>query len=355
MKASRITGHPADKTISGKTISVIVPCFNSAAYMDHCIGSLVNGWDDVEVLVIDDGSTDETPAKADKWQAEHPNIVRAIHQPNKGHGGAVMAGLAAARGEFVYVVDSDDWLDDDAFSVTLSRLRELIKQKQTIDLFIVNYVYEHVLTGTRKVIDYRGSMPRNKVFTWHNTGVFAVGHYITMHSAIYRTQMLRDIGLTLPEHTFYVDNIFVYVPLPHTKRLYYLPVDLYRYFIGRDDQSVDEESMKKRLGEQVLVTEIMASKVKLPDDSIDHKLVSYLEHYLGITVTISSIFAALANTHEALAHRQHMWDHIRTVNPELATRLMRQTLVWGSNLPTRAGRLVGIAGYRMAQRLYRFN
>jgi len=339
----------------GKTISVIVPCFNSAAYMDHCIGSLVGQWDDVEVLVVDDGSTDETASKADRWQAEHPDIVKAIHQPNKGHGGAVMTGLAAARGEYVYVVDSDDWLDDDAFSVTLARLRGFIKHGQVVDLLIVNYVYEHVASGERKVIGYRGALPHNRVFTWGQTGMFAVGHYITMHSAIYRTQLLKDIGLVLPENTFYVDNIFVYVPLPHTKTLFYLPVDLYRYFIGRDDQSVTESSLLGRLDEHFLVTEIMASSVNLPDDAPDPKLASYLEHFLGITVTISSVFASLANTREALARREHMWNHIRSVNPQLATRLMRQTLVWGSNLPGRVGRHITVACYRAAQRLFHFN
>ena len=338
-----------------KIISVIVPCFNSAAYMDHCVSTLVNGWDDVEVLVVDDGSTDETPAKADKWQAEHPGTVKAIHQENKGHGGAVMAGLAAAQGKYVYVVDSDDWLDDDAFSVTLARLREFVKQGRQIDLLIVNYVYEHVLSGTRKVIDYRGSLPRNRFFGWNEIGPFAVGHYITMHSAIFRTQILRDIDLKLPEHTFYVDNIFVYFPLPYVKTIYYLPVDLYRYFIGREDQSVDERSMIKRLNEQIRVTEIMASSVKLPEGAGSRKLAAYLEHYLGIIVSASSVIAVLANTPEALQQRQQMWDHIRKTDPKTASRLMKQFLVWGANLPGKAGRRVSVAGYRLAQRLYRFN
>jgi len=350
LKAAQTTRQPG-----AKTISVIVPCFNSAAYMDHCIGSVVNGWDDVEVLVVDDGSTDETAAKADKWQAENPGVVKAIHQQNKGHGGAVMAGVAAARGEYVYVVDSDDWLDDDAFSVTLARLREFARHGQQLDLVIVNYVYEHVLSGTSKVIDYRGSLPRNRVFSWREMKPFAVGHYITMHSAIFRTQMLRDMGLTLPEHTFYVDNLFVYRPLPHVKRIYYLPVNLYRYFIGRDDQSVDEGSMIKRLDEQIRVTELMASSVKLPEGAGSSKLAAYLEHYLGIIVSASSVIAVLANTPEAYAQRQQMWVNIRATDPKLAARLMRQTLVWGSNLPTRAGRAVTVGGYRIAQRLFRFN
>ena len=73
-----------------------------------------------------------------------------------------------------------------------------------------------------------------------------IGKYILMHSVIYRTQLLRDCHLVLPKHTFYVDNLFVYVPLPYVKTMYYLDVDFYRYYIGRDDQSVNEKNMIKK-------------------------------------------------------------------------------------------------------------
>ena len=73
----------------------------------------------------------------------------------------------------------------------------------------------------------------NKVFGWEQIGRFRPSQYLLMHSVIYRTQLLRDCGLELPKHTFYVDNIFVYQPLPGGKNIYYLDVDLYRYFIGR--------------------------------------------------------------------------------------------------------------------------
>ena len=95
-----------------KTITFAVPCYNSAAYMDHCVETLLACGEDIEILLVDDGSTkDDTAAICDRWQNEHPDIVRAIHQPNKGHGGAVNTGLAHATGFYFKVVDSDDWLD----------------------------------------------------------------------------------------------------------------------------------------------------------------------------------------------------------------------------------------------------
>ena len=72
-----------------KLLSIAIPCYNSEAYMENCIKSLLPGGDEVEILVIDDGSKDRTAEIADKYQEKYPGIVRAIHQPNLGHGGAV--------------------------------------------------------------------------------------------------------------------------------------------------------------------------------------------------------------------------------------------------------------------------
>lgn len=274
---------PDEKSaLGGKVLTVVVPCYNSAEYMDHCIGSLLIGSDDIEVIIVDDGSTkDDTARKADQWQAEYPDIIKVIHQENKGHGGAVMAGLRAATGAYLYVVDSDDWLDRDALNVVLARLRRFVSSGSPIDLMIAHYVYEHTLTGTRKVIRYRGALPIHRVFTWNETGFFGPGQNLLMHSTIYRTQVLRDSGVDLPEHTFYVDNIFAYVPLPYVKTLYYMPVDLYRYFIGRDDQSVNEHVQVSRLDQQMRVTRIMASAVKLPEGAGNKKLANYMTGYLA--------------------------------------------------------------------------
>ena len=92
-----------------KTVSFAVPCFNSASYMDACIESILKCGDDIEILIVDDGSTkDDTAEKADEWASRHPGIIKAIHKENGGHGSAVNAGLAEARGLYYKVVDSDD-------------------------------------------------------------------------------------------------------------------------------------------------------------------------------------------------------------------------------------------------------
>ena len=241
-----------------KLLSIAIPCYNSAAYMENCIRSLLPGGNEVEILIVDDGSTkDNTAQIADEYERRYPGICRAIHQENGGHGAAVNAGLKNATGIFFKVVDSDDWVNGDAYRKVLDTLRQFVLGQDTLDMLITNFVYEKQGAKHKKVMNYNLALPKNEPFTWDDVKVFMAGQYILMHSVIYRTELLRKCGLELPEHTFYVDNIFVYQPLPHVRTMYYLDVNFYRYFIGRSDQSVNEQVMIGRIDQQIRVTKEM--------------------------------------------------------------------------------------------------
>ena len=126
-----------------KLLSIAVPCYNSAAYMRHCIDTLLTGGDQVEILIVDDGSTkDDTAAIADEYEARYPGICRAIHQENAGHGGAVNAGLKAATGIYFKVVDSDDWVNEEAYREVLETLTRFVYGDETLDMLVTNFVYE---------------------------------------------------------------------------------------------------------------------------------------------------------------------------------------------------------------------
>ena len=119
---------------TNKTITFGIPCYNSAEYMDKCILSILEGSDyadDVQIVIVDDGSTkDETPAKADEWQARYPNNIKAVHQENGGHGMAVMKAVANADGAYFKNIDSDDWADGDALKALLAQLRRFIEMDE---------------------------------------------------------------------------------------------------------------------------------------------------------------------------------------------------------------------------------
>ena len=339
-----------------KTITFAVPCYNSAAYMDKCIESLLACGEDVEILIVNDGSTkDNTAEKADEWEARYPGIIRALHKENGGHGSAVNMGLANATGRYFKVVDSDDWLDREAMERVMSYLRPQCELQFPTDMVVANYVYEKVHEGTRQVMHYKNVFPQGVEFTWADTKRFNPSQYLLMHSVIYRTDLLRDMNLQLPEHCFYVDNIFVYVPLPKVRTIYYLNVDMYRYFIGREDQSVNEKVMMGRIDQQLRITRIMIDSVKLPEDAPDKRLLAYMESYLAMMMCICSIFLRMQNTPESEGKRAEIWAYLKNRDAALYRRIRRNILNAGVNLPTELGRRVGVGGYRLAQRIFKFN
>lgn len=338
-----------------KLLSVAIPCYNSELYMRHCIESLLEGGDEVEILIVDDGSTkDKTPEIADEYEKKYPTICRAIHQENGGHGEAVNAGLRNANGIYFKVVDSDDWVDKDAYMEILKTLREFVYGKQTLDMLISNFVYEKQGARRKKVMNYRTALPRDQVFSWKDVKMFMLGQYILMHSVIYRTELLRQCGLNLPKHTFYVDNIFVYQPLPHVKTMYYLDVNFYRYFIGREDQSVNESVMIGRIDQQIRVTKLMLdyyTDAKITEWKLRHYMVRYLE----IMMVISSILAIRSGTDENMAKKKDLWQYVRKLDLFLYLRLRFGFLGQGMNLPGKSGQKVSVAGYKISQKFFGFN
>ena len=340
-----------------KLITFAVPCYNSADYMDHCVETRLAAGPEAEIILVDDGSTkDDTPAKCDAWVERHPDIIRAIHQENGGHGEGVNQGIRHAQGLYYKVVDSDDWLDTAALTKVMEKLREFSKLPAPVDMVIANYVYEHVEDNTHKAMGYRNVFPTGQIFTWDDIGHFRASQYLLMHSVIYRTQLLRDCGLILPKHTFYVDNIFVYQPLPYVKTMYYLNVDLYRYFIGRSDQSVNESVMAGRIDQQVRVTKIMidAHDLSLIRQS-QKRLGRYMFNYLSMMMTISSIFSVIANTPESLGMRTELWEYLRKKDPALYRRCRYRLTNVGTNIPGYQGRKLSVTLYRLARKIYKFN
>lgn len=337
-----------------KLLTVAIPCYNSQDYMEHAVETALVGGEDVEILLVDDGSTDDTAKIADRLQEEHPTIVRAIHQENGGHGSAVNTGLANATGLYYKVLDSDDWFDRGAFLKVLDVLRGFVEDGSGVDMLLANYVYEKPSLHKHKVIRYDGVFPEDQVFTWSDVKRFKVSQNILMHSVIYRTKMLRDCHLELPKHTFYVDNIFVYNPLPYVKKMYYVNADLYRYFIGRDDQSVNEKVMIGRIDQQIKVNKLMIDAYDLTKIK-NKKLRDYMVKYLTMMMTVSSVFLIKEGSEESLAKREELWDYLKKSNKVMYRMINKMALSKPMQFRSKAGRKIVVWGYSLSQKIYGFN
>ena len=312
-----------------KLLSFAIPCYNSAEYMEKCIKSCLAGGDDVEVIIVD-----------------------AVHQENGGHGQAVNTGLANATGVFFKVVDSDDWVDVKSYKKILAKLKEFVEKDDLPDMVIANYVYEKVGAKRKKVIHYENALPVDKMFGWDDMGHFKVDQYILMHSVIYRTQLIKDCGLKLPEHTFYVDNIFV--PLPSVKKMYYINTNFYRYFIGRDDQSVNEKVMISRIDQQLRVTKRLIDSY-LSNTPENEKCRKYMRTYLRIMMEVSSIFLIISGTEENLNKKKELWKYVKDTDKQLYKELRYSLLGSTVNIPGRVGRGISKTGYKVMNKLIGFN
>lgn len=340
-----------------KLLSIAIPCYNSENYMRKCIESLLVGGEDVEILVVNDGSRDGTAEIADEYAKNYPTIVKAIHQENGGHGEAVNAGLRNATGLYFKVVDSDDWVNEEAYRKILETLDRIIRSNESLDMLISNFVYEKEGAKRKKVMSYRSAFPQERMFGWRDVRFLHRGQYILMHSVIYRTQLLKECGLELPKHTFYVDNIFVYQPLPYVKTMYYLDVNFYRYYIGRADQSVNERVMIGRVDQQIRVNKLMIDAYNLYDAKqiTTWQLRHYMKNYLEIMMTVSSIMLIRSGTAENLEKKKELWEYLKKKDKRLHFHLRHGLLGRAMNLPGKSGRKASVTAYKLAQKFVGFN
>lgn len=337
-----------------KILSVAIPSYNSQDYMRKCIESLLPGGDDIEIIIVNDGSKDRTGEIAEEYVSRYPGIVKAVHQENGGHGEAVNTGLKNATGLYFKVVDSDDWVDERTLPKMIATLKKLVAGPDTVDAVISNFVYDKVGAKHKKVMQYRKYMPTDTVFEWKDLKKMRTGKYILMHSMIYRTNLLRECGLELPKHTFYVDNLFVFQPLPSVKKMYYIDDLFYHYYIGREDQSVNEKVMISRVDQQIFVTKSMIDMYDMRKIS-NKKLRNYMTNYLAIMMTVSSILLIRSKNAENLEKKRELWQYLKKNHYRTYWKIRYGILGQTMNLPGRSGRKISSLAYIVARRIVGFN
>jgi glycosyltransferase involved in cell wall biosynthesis len=331
-----------------KLISFVIPSYNSEKYLHTAVNSLLIAGDEVEIIIVNDGSKDRTLEIANQYKVMYPNIVQVIDKPNGGHGSGVNAGLKVATGIYYKVVDSDDWLDQDSLQKLMKQIRIHLDQNQSPDLYITNFVYEHVEDKTAFERDYSENFPVDQLFDWNHTlKKFKYSKTLLMHALIYKTKVLRDSGLNLPEHTFYVDNIVAYLPLPFVKHIYYMKLPLYRYFIGRADQSVTLKNITKRYEQQIRVYKAVSSAYSLNQiNQLPKGLKYYMKHFLSAIMIITQMFTVGEHTKERQQHLIGLWKDLKKQDIKMYRFLRyRSYNTWVNILPWRLKSFVMVKGY----------
>lgn len=278
-----------------KLISFCVPSYNSEAYMEKCINSLLVGGDKVEIIIVNDGSKDNTGAIADSFKEKYPDIVKVVHKENGGHGSGVNAGIREATGLYYKVVDSDDWADEEGLLKLLATIEKHKEEDTLPDLYLVNYLFENVAENATFLQDFKRQFPVDKFFTWKDIKPFRPDEYLMMHALVYKLSVLKESGMVLPEKTFYVDNLFTFTPMYWVKSMYYLDLTFYHYFIGRQDQSVNINNMVKRYDQQLRVMLGMSTAFTMEDlNKLDKAHRKYMIHDL-VAKSFLTLFFVIAD------------------------------------------------------------
>ena len=335
-----------------KLLTVTVPCYNSQDYMEKCVDSILRGGDRVEIIIIDDGSKDNTGAIADRFAEQYPDVVRVVHQPNGGHGEGINQGLRHATGLYFKTVDSDDWVSED-FPRFLDEL-EACERQGGVDLFVTNYYYEHADGKGNRSINFSNALPEGRIFGWAETKPFRVDQILMIHACTYRTELLRQTGLEMPKHTFYEDNYMIYGNLRSAERVDYMNADLYRYFIGRAGQSVQEDVMKRRYAHQLKATELCFKAFHL-DELSDKRKLAYCRHELFIMFGISVLYARLNGSDQAEADLAQLWESCRAYDEKWADYFRWRTALRFVCIPGKGGAAFVRFMYHVAHRVVRFN
>ncbi|MFC0676133.1 glycosyltransferase family 2 protein [Brachybacterium hainanense] len=335
-------------------VTFVIPCYNSADYLHRAVEPLLRAPDDIEVVLVNDGSTDATPQLIEAYVRDHPERVRAVHRENGGHGAAMDSGIGVARGTYVKVLDSDDWTDPSALADYLRGLRAWIEAGTEPDVVITNYVYENEGLGSSRSVRYGSFIPAGRICTWEDLARPRTGRYLLMHALTYRLEVLRRSGVSFPPHTFYVDNLMAAIPLREVRTLAYLDLDLYRYFIGREDQSVQEKVMLTRIDQQLRVNRLLVQALRSREiDDRRHR--RYLLHYATIVCSVSLTLTALAGTEESRRDRRDLLQFVRRTDPKVYRAFRRSPTGILLSVPGRGGEMLVRSSYRIARRYIGFN
>lgn len=212
-------------------LSVIIPVYNVALYLEQSLSSILSsGYPELEVIVVDDGSTDSSPSLCDTWAERDPRL-RVIHQPNAGQSAARNRALSEMRGAYFTFVDADDWVAPEAFGLGITYLEE------HPETGVVELGYAEVSPSSQQVqprLRASQSLPAREAL-----GLFArmQGPLGMPWGKIFRTALAG--GLRFPEGRIYEDTPYVFLALSLAGQYYYMAEIGYYYRVGRPGSSTE--------------------------------------------------------------------------------------------------------------------
>lgn len=258
-----------------KILSLIVPTYNMEAYLCRCLDSVTDAsiTSAVEVIVVNDGSKDNSLNIAKEYEQKRPDIVRIIDKKNGNYGSCVNAALEIATGKYIKMLDADDWYDTSEFIKLIEKLENI-----DCDLFVTHY---QKVYNTGEIINRRYDCSK-----WENgllydvDDIFKTNEFdnLQMHQIGYRTSVLRDMHYKQTEGISYTDYEWTYMPLYHVEKVAFVDANVYRYFLGREGQTMDSKVLNKCLGHELISLESMLKFKSVQGEVISPNLARHLSY-----------------------------------------------------------------------------
>lgn len=249
-----------------KVLSFVIPAYNSQNFLDKCIPSLTctDVLDELDIIIVNDGSTDDTAAVAHKYCARYPDSVRLICQENRGHGGALNSGCMAARGKYLKALDADDWVLTENLPAFVAFLRSCDS-----DVVLTNYHMQNITTGETTAWRCYAEPGRSYMLGEVMDDWKSFDRVLTYHGITYRTDFYRNRGIQLSQNVFYEDYEFSTIPCCYAQSMTPLDLFLYQYRVGDVQQSISDANQVRRVGHTKTVLERLLkeySQLALPEE-----------------------------------------------------------------------------------------
>lgn len=303
-----------------KSLSIIIPSYNSEDYLQQCLNSLLIGRDDeLDVIVINDGSTDKTSSIAHEYNNKYP-FIRVVDKENAGHGSCINLGIKIAQGLYFKVLDSDDSLNKEGLLHLLDVIKLENDAHNNPDLFLADYCsyYEDNNLPQARISFKKYVKEIETVITWDELNKIGLSDFFMMHMTIVKTSLLRKIKIPLLEHTFYEDNQFLFYIIKNTRTLYYLDKELYKYTVGRKGQSISLDNMAKKYEHQYRVMHAIIDHINIEEYKLmDKSLKWHIRHELLKMSVLLFFYTYIAKGKERNKKYQEFYKYFKESNLEI--------------------------------------
>lgn len=292
-----------------KVLTVVIPSYNVEQFLEKTVQSFLDEeiLDDIEILIVNDGSKDQTKEIGLEFEKKYPQSVKLVDKENGGHGSTINKGLLLATGKYFKVVDGDDWVDTKAFV-------SYVKHLKTLDVDMVFTPFNEVyIPSMRTVKRATANVQTNKVYVLSDV-LADMGDCYQMHGITFRTNLIKN-KLKITEKCFYVDQEYILLPLKDVKNVIFLDYTIYQYRLGDVNQSVSVTNKQKNREMHKKVVMRLLHEFETEKDELTKEQIAFLKQRLtGLVYTQLDIYFSMGNVYEEF---KFFWEAVKAASQDI--------------------------------------